>query len=65
MEEEKNKKIEITGSSICRITGIICLVCGIYWLVRGFVTKEFNLIMLLTSIGAALILLKYGERKSI
>ncbi len=65
MEIMKDKKVIITGKTICLVVGILSLIVGIYWLVRAMFYDDSNLIvMMLSSMCIALYLITYGGRRS-
>ena len=65
MEIKKDKKVIITGKTICLVAGILSLIVGIYWLVRAMFYDDSNLIvMMLSSMCIALYLITYGGRRS-
>lgn len=64
MEIKKDKKVIITGKTICLVVGILSMIVGIYWLVRAMFYDDSNLIVMLSSMCIALYLITYGGRRS-
>lgn len=64
MEIRKDKKIIITGKTICLAAGILSLIAGIYWLVRMLFHDDTNLIAMLSSMSIALYLITYAQKRS-
>lgn len=64
MEIRKDKKIIITGKTICLVAGILSLIAGIYWLVRMLFHDDTNLIAMLSSMSIALYLITYAQKRS-
>lgn len=62
MEIRKNKKIIITGTSICLASGILSAACGVYWLIKALAFDETNLPAILGSFSCSLILILYSNR---
>lgn len=56
METAKDKRIVITGRHICLFTGVICAVCGIYWLAQAILFHNANMPAILTSTLLGLLL---------
>ena len=63
MEIKKDKKLVVTGRSICFVAGIISAICGIYWLVQALFFDNTNLPLMLSSLVVALFLTTYSARK--
>ncbi len=64
MEIKKDKKLIITGKTICLVTGILSLIVGVYWLIRALFYDDTNLIAILSSICIALYLITYAGKRS-
>lgn len=63
MEIKNNKKILITGRTVCMTAGIIAAICGFYWLIRALVYDDTNLPAILSCITCALFLTIYANKR--
>lgn len=63
MEIKNDKKIVVTGKTICMIAGILAAICGVYWLVKALFYDETNLPAILSSIALSLFLTLYSHKK--
>lgn len=63
MEIKKDRRVVISGRSICMVVGILSAICGIYWLVKASFCDETNLPALLSSIVIALFLTLYAAKR--
>ena len=64
MEIKNDKKVIITGKTICYAAGLISAAVGVYWLVRALFYDDTNLPVLLSSIFIALILTLYAGKRA-
>ena len=63
MEIKKDRRVVISGRSICLVVGILSAVCGLYCLVKALFCDETNLPALLSNIVIALFLTLYAGKR--
>lgn len=63
MEIKEDKKVIISGKTICLIAGILSAICGVYWLVKALFFDDTNLPAILSSIAIALFMTLYSQKK--
>lgn len=63
MEIKEDKKVIISGKTVCLIAGILSAICGVYWLVKALFFDDTNLPAILSSIAIALFMTLYSQKK--
>ena len=63
MENNNDKKSAVSKRYICIFAGIVCTICGFYWLARALFFEDTNLPMILSSICVSMFLFLYANRK--
>lgn len=63
MEIKNDRRVVISGRSICMVVGILSAICGIDWLVKALFCDETNLPAILSSIVIALFLTLYAGKR--
>ena len=63
MANNNDKKSAVSTRYICIFAGIVCAICGIYWLVRALFFEDTNLSMILSSLCVSMFLFIYANRK--
>ncbi len=63
MKTEKEKKIRISGRTICYTAGVLSAAAGIYWLIRALFYDDVHLMEMLSSIFVALYLVLIAVRR--
>lgn len=63
MEIKKDKKVIITGKMVCLVVGILCGICGFYWLAKALFYDDTNLPAILSSFVFSLFLAIYAQKR--
>lgn len=63
MEIKKDKKVIITGKMVCLVVGILCVICGFYWLAKALFYDDTDLPAILSSFVFALFLTIYAQKR--
>lgn len=63
MANRDDKKIHITGRTVCIIAGLLAAIAFLYWFLRAFAYEDRNVLMIVSSFCVSFFLLWVAKRK--